>query len=195
MDGQERRPGRRSASTSAVARCASPGCGRFVAAGQRFCARHRSDLPSAAPERVGSLAALLASGPDSPDGPDGLSDQEVQERHERAEQARLERARRAQRFRERLEAGNYRALFDDYLARVIAQAAAERGVLEEIGALRLVLARLLVEEDDLTKLAANVARVASVAVQAARAQRAIDGEVAQSLTAALTQILIEMDQA
>ena len=77
---------------------------------------------------------------------------------------------------------------------MIAQAAAERGVLEEIGALRLVLARLLVEEDDLTKLAANVARVASVAVQAARAQRTIDGEVAQSLTEALTQILIEMDQ-
>lgn len=186
MDGQGRRPGRRSA--SAVARCASPGCGRFVGVGQRYCARHRSDQPDAAPERAGSLAALLASGPDE------LTDQEVQEQREGAEQARLERARRAQRFRERLEAGNYRALFDDYLARVIAQAAAERGVLEEIGALRLVLARLLVEEDDLTKLAANVARVASVAVQAARAQRAIAGEVAQSLTEALTRILIEMDQ-
>jgi hypothetical protein len=107
--------------------------------------------------------------------------------------ARQERARRAKRFRERLEEGNYRALFDDYLARVITEAAAERGLVEEIGALRLVLARLLVEEDDLSKLAANVARVASVAVQAARAQRAITGEVAQGLTEALTQILIELD--
>jgi len=138
------------------------------------------------PERAGSLAALLTNGPGRPGRP---NDEDLHE-----QQARQERARRAKRFRERLEAGNYRSLFDDYLARVIAQAAAERGVLEEIGALRLVLARLLVEEDDLTKLAANVARVASVAVQAARAQRAIDGEVAQSLTEALTQILIEMDQ-
>ncbi|MBA2278241.1 MAG: hypothetical protein H0W06_10815 [Chloroflexia bacterium] len=108
--------------------------------------------------------------------------------------ARRERERRAKRFRERLEEGNYRALFDASLARVIAEAAAERGLVEEIGALRLVLARLLVEEDDLSKLAANVARVASVAVQAARAQRAMSGEVAQGLTEALTRILIELDE-
>lgn len=182
MDGQERRPGRQ----RAAARCTSPGCGRFVRAGQRLCARHHAGPPDAVPERAGSLAALLTNGPGRPGRP---NDEDLHE-----QQARQERARRAKRFRERLEAGNYRSLFDDYLARVIAQAAAERGVLEEIGALRLVLARLLVEEDDLTKLAANVARVASVAVQAARAQRAIDGEVAQSLTEALTQILIEMDQ-
>jgi len=103
------------------------------------------------------------------------------------------RAERAARFRTRLEEGNYRALFDDYLARVIAEPAAERGLPDEIGALRLVLARLLREEDDPSKLAANVARVASIAVQAARAQRAISDDVARELTEALTQILVELD--
>lgn len=100
-------------------------------------------------------------------------------------------------FRERLEQGEYAALFDDHLSKVMHQAAmavAERGLVDEIGALRLVLARLLMEEDDLSKLAANVTRVASVAVQAARAQRAISGDVAQGLTSALTQILTELDE-
>ncbi len=100
-------------------------------------------------------------------------------------------------FRERVERGDYAGLFDDHLSQVMRQAAtavAERGLTDEIGALRYVLARLLMEEDDLTKLAANVTRVASVAVQAARAQRAISGEVAQGLTSALTQILTELDE-
>ncbi|MGI8977064.1 MAG: hypothetical protein ACR2GS_10120 [Thermomicrobiales bacterium] len=100
-------------------------------------------------------------------------------------------------FRERVERGDYAGLFDDHLSQVMRQAAtavAERGLTDEIGALRYVLARLLMEEDDLTKLAANVTRVTSVAVQAARAQRAISGEVAQGLTSALTQILTELDE-
>ncbi len=173
MSGHGERADRR----STASRCATPGCGRFVRAGQLHCGRHQAetaaageDLPLAEQTRA-AIAASVA-----------------------AQQERQERARRARRFRERLEGGNYRALFDDYLATVIAQAAAEQGVREEIGALRLVLARLLVEEEDLSKLAANVARVASVAVQAARAQRAITGEVAQTLTEALTRILIELDE-
>ncbi len=78
---------------------------------------------------------------------------------------------------------------------MIAQAAAERSLADEIGALRFVLARLLAEEQgqDAAKLAASVARVAGVAVQAARAQRAIGGELADGLTEALTQILAEFD--
>ena len=96
-------------------------------------------------------------------------------------------------FRRRLEAGDYRGLYDRRLSEVIAQAAAERSLADEIGALRYVLARLLAEEEDPAKLAASVARVAGVAVQAARAQRAVTGDLADGLTAALTQILIELD--
>ena len=100
-------------------------------------------------------------------------------------------------FRERLERGEYAALFDDDMRKVIteaAQAMSEHGLTEEIGALRVVLSRLVNEEQDLSKLASNVTRVASVAVQAARAQRAISGDVAQGLTSALTQILTELDE-
>lgn len=113
------------------------------------------------------------------------------------EVALAERPELRSRFRERLKQGEYAALFDDHLSKVMGQAAtavAERGLVDEIGALRLVLARLLMEEDDLSKLAANVTRVASVAVQAACAQRAISGDVAQGLTSALTQILTELDE-
>ena len=106
------------------------------------------------------------------------------------------RARRAtEAFRRRLEAGDYRGLYDRRLSGVIAQAASERSLDDEIGALRFVLARLLAEEQeqDAAKLAASVARVVGVAVQAARAQRAIGGELADGLTEALTQILAEFD--
>ncbi len=97
------------------------------------------------------------------------------------------------RFRRRLKQGDYQSLFEGRLKEVIAQAAAERSLTDEIGALRFVLARLLAEEEDVTKLATSVARVATVAIQAARTQRAISGELADGLTEALTQILTELD--
>ncbi len=92
---------------STASRCTAPGCGRFVRADQLHCRQHQAetaasgdDLPLAEQTRA-AIAASVA-----------------------AQQERQERARRARRFRERLEGGNYRALFDDYLATVIAQAAA-----------------------------------------------------------------------
>jgi hypothetical protein len=104
-----------------------------------------------------------------------------------------ERERNREEFRRRLAHGDYRRLLDDDLQAVIAQAAAERGLAGEIGALRVVLARLLLEEDDLTKLVAGVARLASAATQAARAQRAIAGEVGSGLTEAINQFLAELE--
>lgn len=99
----------------------------------------------------------------------------------------------AMEFRRRLERGNYHELFDRSLSDVIAQASQERNLATEIGALRFVLARLLAEEDDVAKLAASVARVSSVLVQATRVQRTISGEVADGLTEAMTRILAELD--
>ncbi len=87
-----------------------------------------------------------------------------------------ERQRSRDAFRSRLASGDYQRLLDDDLHAVIAQAAAERGLAGEIGALRVVLARLLLEEDDLTKLVAGAARLVSATTQAARAQRAIAGD-------------------
>lgn len=96
-------------------------------------------------------------------------------------------------FRARIEAGDYRRLLGAALTSVIQQAAAEPGLDGEIGMLRVVLARLLVEEADPAKLAAGAARIAHVAVQAARARHTLQGDQAGNLTEAITQILTELD--
>ena len=96
-------------------------------------------------------------------------------------------------FRARLESGDYRALLGRRLGEVMAEAAGEAGVADELGALRIVMARLLTEEDDLMVLAPLIARIASVSIQAARAQRAISGQLADSLTEALTAVLTNLE--
>jgi hypothetical protein len=106
----------------------------------------------------------------------------------------LERRQRAAgEFRTRLDAGDYRGLFGERLAGVMEQAAAEAGVGDELAVLRIVMARLLAEEDDPVVLAKAISRVAAVSIQAARIQRAISGQVAESLTDAITTILAELD--
>jgi len=70
---------------------------------------------------------------------------------------------------------------------------AEPGLSEEIGALRFVLQRLLAEEDDLARLAAGVARIASVVVQAAKAQQTMTGNRSDELAEALMRALIDLD--
>jgi hypothetical protein len=70
---------------------------------------------------------------------------------------------------------------------------AEPGLNEEIGALRFVLQRLLAEEDDLARLAAGVARIASVVVQAAKAQQTMTGNQSDELAEALMRALADLD--
>ena len=111
----------------------------------------------------------------------------------RPRQERLFPDSRAANFRARLESGDYRELLGERLGEVMAQAAAEAGVGEELGALRIVMARLLTEEDDPVVLAPLIARIASVSIQAARVQRAISGQLAESLTEALTSVLTNLD--
>jgi hypothetical protein len=70
---------------------------------------------------------------------------------------------------------------------------AEPGLSEEIGALRFVLQRLLAEEDDLARLATGVARIASVVVQAAKAQQTMTGNRSDELAEALLAALADLD--
>ena len=155
-------------------RCEATWCGRFVPLGERRCRIHGDATEPSAVPGLGRV-----TGEDEVDGRD-----EERERRDRV----------AAEFRRRVEAGDYRGLFGPGLAEVLTQAAADRNLTDEIGALRVVLARLLVEEEDATRLAAGVARAAGVAVQAARAQRAIGGGLADGLSEALTQILVELDE-
>jgi len=102
------------------------------------------------------------------------------------------RQKAADEFRARMDAGDYRGLFGDRLGGLMAQAAADGGVADELAVLRIVMARLLAEEQDPVVLAKSIARVAAVSIQAARAQRAINGQLAESLTEAITSILAEV---
>lgn len=155
------------------ARCTAAGCTNFARPRSAFCAAHKALAP---PGRADGGAGGRAEEPDAPTGEEA------------------ERRRRAAAFRARVEAGDYRGLFGGKLGGLMAQAAEEQGVGDELGALRFVLARLLAEEEDPVVLAKSVARIASVSIQAARAQRAITGQLAEGLTEAITQILTELDQ-
>jgi hypothetical protein len=109
--------------------------------------------------------------------------------------AREDRERRqeaAATFRARLEAGDYRGLFGPSLNKLMLQAAAENGVDDEIAILRIVMARLLAEEEDPVTLAKAISRVAAVSIQAARTRRAITGKLAEGLTDAMTSILTDL---
>ena len=96
----------------------------------------------------------------------------------------------AARFQALLAAGDYDALLGDGLRAALRGAAADTGLEAEIGALRLTLARLLQEEPDPAKLAASVARVAAVAVQAARLRQG-SGDAGDDLRAAFQRELDE----
>jgi hypothetical protein len=94
-------------------------------------------------------------------------------------------------FRARLATGDYDALLGAGLRGALQGAAADEGLEAEIGALRLALARLLQEEADPSRLATGVARVAGVAVQAARLRR-LPG-AGDEVRAALLQALAEYE--
>lgn len=90
-----------------------------------------------------------------------------------------------------------RAVLDERIEEVVARFARDanlerESLSEEIGALRVLLARLLAEEEDPARLATSIPRVVDAVVRAVRAQRAIGGEMADSLSGAVTQVLIEL---
>jgi hypothetical protein len=82
-------------------------------------------------------------------------------------------------FERRLLEGDYHALFGEALREVIEQAAAEPACADEIGVLRVVIARLMVTEQDAGRLAELIPRLASVAIQAARARQGGDADLQQ----------------
>ena len=84
----------------------------------------------------------------------GLDGGEIDE-----ETAEERRRRAAAEFRARVAGGEYRGLFDHRLGEIMAQAGRDRGLADEIGALRVALARLLAEEEDAGKLALGIARI------------------------------------
>jgi hypothetical protein len=131
---------------------------------------------------------------DRPDDEESRS-RDVEELRRRDE-VRLEEGEERERRREaaaalraRLEGGNYEEILGQRILDLLRDVAAEAGVSDELAILRLVMARLLAEEDDPVTLANTIARVASVSIRAAQVQRAITGQLADTLTEALTSVL------
>jgi hypothetical protein len=91
------------------------------------------------------------------------------------------RDRTAGDFQQQLERGSYRDLFDQRVAGVIARAGSEGSLTGEIGALRLVLARILAEEEDPARLATSIPRIVDAVVRAVRAQQTLSGTMAEDL--------------
>lgn len=163
--------GRKRWSKGGGRRCLVEGCERFVKPGRVVCRDH-----AATEEGKAAMAALRAMG-------DMLTGVEAD---------RERRRERAAEFQRRLERGEYRALLDGRLREVMAQAAEERGLVEELGAARLVLARLLVEEDDLGKLALGVSRIITAAARVERARHAIGAETEHPLIARINDYLASL---
>lgn len=86
----------------------------------------------------------------------------------------------------------FRELIEQRVSELLAQPGYEESLAEEIGALRLVLARVLAEEDDPARLAASIPRIVDAVVRAVRTQRTLAAGTAEGLTAAMTQVLLEL---
>ncbi len=107
--------------------------------------------------------------------------------------SRIEPATLPTPYEEALASGELTRLLDTPINRLIQAAAVDagqRGVVDELGALRIVLTRLVNEVEDLDLLTANVTRVVSVALQAARTQRLI-GEGTMEMIAGPLHLIID----
>jgi hypothetical protein len=142
-------------------------------------ARTASDLIDG-PDGESRGRAVEESGRETEDGRRETGDEDEQRERRREAAAAL---------RERLEDGNYQEILGQRVVDLLREVAAEAGVSDELAILRLVMARLLAEEDDPVALANTIARVASVSIRAAQVQRAISGQLADTLTEALTSLL------
>jgi hypothetical protein len=81
-----------------------------------------------------------------------------------------ERLVAARRFRQRVQRGDFAALFSGKFREMIQQAGSVEGLTGEIGALRLAVLRLITEEDDPTKMATALSKVANATAHMMKAQ-------------------------
>lgn len=96
-------------------------------------------------------------------------------------------------FNRALASGRFDQLLPAEVARIIAEAGQEGMLLDEIGALRVVLMRLIaVEGHNVELLSQGVPRIVGAIVRALRAQRLLAGDAAGDLVEALTRVLTEM---
>lgn len=99
-----------------------------------------------------------------------------------------------QRFQERIAQGRYDDLYERPVRELLREGAAIRDLDEELGAIRFTLAKLLAEELDAVRLAAGVARLASVAVQVMRCAQSLSADEQEPFAELLDRLLAEAGQ-
>lgn len=105
------------------------------------------------------------------------------------------RAERSAMFARAARAGQVEQLIEQAVQQVITQTAADRSLETEIGALRIVLRRVLALDaldGDPQATAATVSRLVDSIVRAVKTQRQLTGGVADAVADALTTMLIEL---
>lgn len=145
-------------------RCARPGCRAWAMRGRSYCRMHQN---SERAEQAEQLEPELSI--------DGAADPSEEDRFQVVIPLDLITARVEALLAESRDAGG-----DELTLR------------EEIGALRLVLARELAEEPDLRHQAASVPGIINTVIRAIQAQRLLSGSKAGAITEAITQVLIEL---
>lgn len=148
-------------------RCARAGCRAWAMRGRRYCSAHRHDEAEPRP---------------TPD-------------HDVEIDPLIERLERSEAFAAAVRAGQQDELIDRAVQQVIAQIGGERSLGEEIGALRIILKRVIALdglEGDPRETAATAARLVDAIVRAVKTERALSGDLADDLSSALTTVLIEM---
>jgi len=106
-----------------------------------------------------------------------------------------DRQMRSSNFARAVRSGQPDRLIEQAVQHVIRQAGKSGSLQQEIGALRIVLNRVIAMDaldGDPAKTAATVARLVDSLVRAVKMQRALEGELADDLAGALTTVLIEM---
>jgi hypothetical protein len=87
-----------------------------------------------------------------------------------------DRLKAALRFRQRVERRDFAALFSGKFKALMEQAATENDFTAELGALRLAVVRLVLEEPDPTKMAIALSKVANASLRARQAQEELVDE-------------------
>ena len=106
-----------------------------------------------------------------------------------------DRQERSACFARAVRSGDADRLIEKAVEQVIQRAGEDGSLQHEIGALRVVLNRVIAMDaldGDPAKTAATVARLVDSLVRAVKMQRALQGDLADDLAGALTTVLIEM---
>lgn len=113
--------------------------------------------------------------------------------HHRDDKAERREEQR-ERFQECLERGRYSGLYDPSVQSIIKEAAAIQGIHQELGAVRVALAKVLNEVEDANQLASSVARLATCTAQLLRVVRPTTQEADDEMIATLNQIMVDLEK-